>query len=152
LTPATVPGKFFSSRSMSVSEVELQARVADALDHFGEIPVQAFVGHALVVEGRQHQDACATERGRVRREAHRVGERATASARHERRGGHPFLDQRLEQHHALVDGKRVRFAVRAEHGEPAAAVREQPFAVAHVALAVGRKIAREGRHYGGEDA
>jgi len=58
-------------------------------------------------------------------------------ARHKRSGRHALLDQRFQQDHALVDGKRVRLAVRAEHGEPAAAVREQPLAVAHVALAVG---------------
>jgi len=46
----------------------------------------------------------------------------------------------------------MRSSTESEFGEPAAAVREQPLAVAHVALAVGREIALEGRHHRGEDA
>ncbi len=88
----------------------------------------------------------------MRGEPHRVGQRAAAGTRHELVGRNAFLNQRLEQDHALFDGERVRFAVGAENGKPAAAVREQPLAVAHVALAVGREIALEGRDYGGEHA
>ena len=136
----------------NVIQIELQARVADALDHLGEIPVQAFVGHALVVEGRKHEHAGTAERRRVRGEPHRVRERAAARARHKRVGRHAFLNQRLQQHHAFFHGERVRLAVGTEHGEPAAAVREQPFAVAHVALTIWGEVALEGRHHRGEDA
>ncbi len=135
-----------------VVEIDLQPGIADALDHLGEIAVQALVGDAFVVKGREHQDARAPERGRVRGEPHRVGESAAAGARHKCRGGNTLLDQGLQQDHALVDRERVRFAVRSEHGEAAAAVGKQPLAVAHIALAIGREVALEGRDHGGEDA
>jgi len=89
-TPATMPGVLAEQpldqaerdrhlrHRRDVIQVELQPLVADALDHLGEIAVQAFVGHVLVVEGRQHQHAGAAHLERRAGELHRVRQRAIA--------------------------------------------------------------------------
>ena len=135
-----------------VIQVKLQPLVADALDHLGEIAVQAFVGQVLVIEGRQHQHAGAAHLERRAGELHRVGQRAMPGARHQRRGRNAARDERLEQAPLLRHRHRVRLAVGAEHGEARAAVFQQPAAVAHEALGVRRVILPERRDDRGEDA
>ena len=59
-----------------VVEVEAQAVVADALDDLGEEAEQAFIPHALVVEGRQNEDAGGAGFERRAAQAYGVGEGA----------------------------------------------------------------------------
>ena len=117
-----------------VIQVDAQPPVADAIDDRREVPVQAFVGDALVVERRQHQAAGDAMRDRMRRKPDRIAECAAAGARHQSSGRNTAFDQPIEQRDPLVDRKRVRFRIRAEHREPDTLV-EQPAAVPQQPLA-----------------
>src|SRR5262249_59160411 len=72
-----------------------------------------------------------------------VGDRAASRTRHPLLRGNALLDERVGQPHALLDRERVRLAVGAEYRKAAAAVREQPLAVAHVARGIGGQVVLE---------
>ena len=86
----------------------------------------------------------------MRRQFPRLGDRAAAGAGHHARGIDARRDERVEQHRALFRGERVRFAIGAEHGEPAV-LRKEPLAMRDEALFIGRQIGFErgddGRQY-----
>ena len=86
-------------------EVDPQPPVTHALDHFREALEEPIVAHALVVEGRQHQDPAAAELHGMRREAHRVGQRAAARTGHHARGVEPRPHQPVQKLDLLFGGK-----------------------------------------------
>ena len=133
-------------------QVKLQPLVADALDHLGEIAVQALVGHALVVEGRQHQHAGAAELDRGARHLDRVAERAVAGARHQAEAGTPPLTSFSNR--CLFSETDIEFAslLVPNTARPDAAALQQPLAVAHEALRVGRVVLAERRDDGRQHA
>ncbi len=102
----------------NVIEVNAQRGTAHAFDDLGKTREQAIVADILVVEGRQHQRARATEVDRVPGQSHCLGQRTEAGAWHHALRIDTRLDQAIEQRHLLVDGQRVCFAVGAEYGEP----------------------------------
>jgi hypothetical protein len=134
-----------------VVEVHAQPRFSHPLDHLGETPEQPVVADALVVERREHQHAATPQLHGVRGEPDRVGQRAVTGARHHPGGVDARADQPVEQLDLLVDRQRVGLRVGAEHGQ-ADILRQQPAALAHEPLGVGRQIGLEGRDDGRQNA
>ncbi len=73
-------------------------------------------------------------------------------ARHQRRGRHAAGDQRFQELSLFADRHRIGFAVGAEHRKAGAARLEQPAAMAHEALGVGRVVLLERGDDGREHA
>src|SRR5438094_2549403 len=75
-----------------------------------------------------------------------------AGAGHQRRGRNAALHQRLEQTPLLGDRHRVRLAVGTEDRESRAAAVQEPAAMAHEAICIGRIVLLERRDHWREHA
>ena len=117
-----------------------------------DIGDKTVVGHAFVIEGRQHQRAREAELGGVARQSHGIGDRRRAGSDHhaiERQagstvGGHQAL--------ALLERERRGLAGGAEHVEPVAAIAEQEAGECGGAIAIGLAVFVDRGCDGGNDA
>ena len=134
-----------------VIKIDPEAAVGDRVDHGAETVDQPGFGHALVVEGRQHQRAEAAMAHRMPGERDGVGQRRAPGPRDKPLRADAGVDQHVEHRHALGHAHRVGLAGRAERRKAIGAVGEQGLAVDDEAGRVGREVRRERRDRGNEE-